>query len=457
MAGSQRVPALDTLRGLAIFGILIVNVNQLFEPVWIANSPVGLVRDQVLDETVWFFSDAFITDKFLALFSLLFGAGFALQWSRASGDDEQFRRIYRRRLAWLAVFGICHALFLYMADVLVIYALAGSLLFLMRRWSARALLLGGVALWTLTLLWQMALHSSGEDTVSLAAQHQVLIDAIDRTRTAGAAASDIVQETARARPLAILLSGSELERALLEHRAFAEGPLGLTLLQRAGFFALLMVYTALYLLWRTLGLFMIAAGLVKLGVLAFDRRAQWVRAAWVGAALGLPLTVLATWLRYVEYQTVGGAPWIGSTLHELAAALLATAIAATVVIWCSTSRAAPLQRGFAAVGRTALTNYLGQSAIVSLIACWYGLGLYGQLTRAEQFALACALFTGQILVSRWWLARYQLGPLEWVWRTLTYRRRVQLRRAGIARFRQIRADRRPAARSPAGACGAPPP
>lgn len=208
---------------MAVFGILLVNVNQLFEPVWIANSPLGLVRDQSLAGVLWFLSDALVSDKFLALFSLLFGAGFTLQWSRTGDDDRQFRDIYRHRLTWLAFFGLLHALFLYFADVLFIYAMAGALLFLMRRWPGRRLLVAGIALWTLTLLWQ--------------------------------------------------------------------------------------------------------------------------------------------------------------------------------------------------------------AAFVSLIACWYGFGLYGELTRAQQLALACMLFVMEVALSRLWLSRYRMGPLEWIWRQLTYRRALELRRA----------------------------
>ena len=119
----------------------------------------------------------------------------------------------------------------------------------------------------------------------------------------------------------------------------------------------------------------------------------------------------------------------GDALHDLSSLLLAAGIAAAVFRWSACRPEGPAPRALAAVGRTALTNYIGQSAAMSLIATSYGLGLYGDLTRVQLLSLACAFFVLQAAVSSAWLRRFRMGPLEWLWRCFTYWRPMPLLRA----------------------------
>ena len=454
-----RVHGLDVLRGLAIFGILIVNLEQMFIPLALADKPVGVLPNESGAVIGWFLTDAFFRDKFLTVFSLLFGAGFCLQFLRSGDDRRGFRRLYLRRLAILVLFGIVHAVFFYMADVLVIYALTAFLLFPWKRRRPRTLLGVGALLLVAMTVWYV-MPGSPDDP----AESATIVAALDIIRTTGkvplveaeypmpervaidAAVGLEPVGTDRVRviggehalPLAaptaiLILDGNDsVEQAKVEYAVFSEGPQKAAIFSRVTFLAfLLIVFSPLYLLWRTLGLFLIAAGLVKLGFLDVARKAAWSRVALIGFALGLPATLYASWLRIEAYRNPGPTDWIGDAIHEVSSLLLAFAISALIFIWCAGGLKGRFQRALGAVGRTALTNYLGQSIVMSVVATAYGLGLYGDLTRLQLAALAVGCFVGQLILSVIWMKHFRIGPLEWVWRSLTYWRLMPLRRSAL--------------------------
>jgi len=173
----SRIEALDVLRGLAIFGILVVNVEQMFLPLVIANDPVAMIPGERGTLAAWAFTDALFENKFLTLFSLLFGIGFCLQFLRAH-DARSFRRLYLRRALILILFGLLHATFFYKADVLVIYALTALVLMPLRRLSARALAWSGGVLLVLTVAWG-AVISGPDDPELMVRKRQVAADVAD--------------------------------------------------------------------------------------------------------------------------------------------------------------------------------------------------------------------------------------------------------------------------------------
>ncbi len=149
-----RIRGLDVLRGVALLGILVVNAQQLFQPWLYGNDPVAVVPGESGVWWTWAVVHMLVDTKFLALFTLLFGVGFALQAGRGEARDPSgFRRIYLRRLSLLAIFGLIHGLFFYAADVLIIYAVTGFALFRFRSWSAGRMLAVGSALLLATVIW----------------------------------------------------------------------------------------------------------------------------------------------------------------------------------------------------------------------------------------------------------------------------------------------------------------
>ncbi len=144
---------------------------------------------------------------------------------------------------------------------------------------------------------------------------------------------------------------------------------------------ILVLYTPVYLGWRTLALFMIGAGCAKLGLLAEGHEALWRRVAKIGLGAGLPISCIATVLRGVAWSRPGSLTYVGNLLQDISSLLIAAGLSGLILLWCRPSTNSPLQNGLANVGRTALSNYFGQSVVTSLLATSYGLGLFGDLSR----------------------------------------------------------------------------
>jgi uncharacterized protein len=454
--GAGRIPALDALRGVALLGILWANVRQLLMPWDIADFPVSFSQaGESFAWADWLVFDALIDLKFLTLFSLLFGVGFALQAERLTDTGRDFKWIYARRVLLLAVFGIAHALLLYPAEVLFPYAVAGLLLLGTRRWSTRALVATGLWLLSVTLLASYQLGSLGmafpiitaAAALSLAAVLYALREwpwwANATAAAAIVALAAIVMtlgfhagnpeplvpaEYAEARQqLAAIVSGDEAQWPG-EYRVRRQGSLLDLVLLHAQQYALILTYFLVLLLWRTLGLFMIGAALHRSGIFARDSAFSWPRAARIGLALGLVLSALATSLHALEIH--GAIDWRWPKfLHELSALPLAAGIAGLVVSAVEGGAARWLMGRIESAGRMALTNYVGQSLVVCACAESWGLGRYGTLDGPAMTLLAVAVFAALALASHAWLARFSMGPLEWLWRCGTYSRWLPLTRA----------------------------
>lgn len=394
----DRIVLLDSLRGLAILGILICNIPLAFEPESVAESvpfwPHGMAPASL---AVWWVTQVFFQQKFYTLFGMLFGASILLIGGEG-GDRDRTVMIAKRLLA-LLVIGLFHGLVIWQGDVLSFYALVGLVALLARGWSARWLLTVGVVLhlieygWT---LWRM---------LSRAARFDQPIPPDLTARIAKESAA----ETAR-------FSGDFAS-------AFSQNAHDYwTFLTQSWSWPPLWPMTVLALMLMGMGLF-------KLGVLkgqlsptahkalvAVGLTAMVVVAAPLSLYLAVPskpmmLGVLARWLQGLTAPAV--------SLGYLA--LLALALRHQV--W----RAIPAV--LAPVGQMAFTNYLMQSVIMTVLS-YGGRGpvLYGKLDRPALAGIVLGIWIAQILWSRWWLDRFTMGPLEWLWR-LAYRGPAPLRRA----------------------------
>jgi uncharacterized protein len=202
-------------------------------------------------------------------------------------------------------------------------------------------------------------------------------------------------------------------------------------------YAQLLLYLAIFLLWRTLALFMMGAGIFRSGFVTNGSATEWSRVARIGLGVGLPLSLAATWLTQRELLGVVDWRW-PDFLHTLSALPLAAGLAGMVFLW----RARPGQRWLwsrvEAAGRTALTNYVGQSFVIALLAEPWGFGLYGRLNGVAMTVTALVVYALLAEGSYLWLKYFSLGPLEWLWRCGTYWQWLPNRRAV--------AGRRPSAR-----------
>lgn len=391
---------LDVLRGFALFGILLVNFEWFTRPLQaiMLGSESGLGGANVA-------ADWLITTlgegKFYPLFSMLFGAGFALMADRAMKRGTPFWGVYLRRLLVLLVFGLVHTLFIWAGDVLLIYAISALIMIvLFRKTPARRLWKWAVAflVFPVVMMWLGALSMIGaqsqpemqaEMSAGFAADEQVLVEKVERAE-----------------------------------QIHAEGTYFENVGQRIDDTIFKLVY---FVFWATpiVGFFLIGRWLIVTGRLTHPREHQLYFRRWRarGLVVGLACAVPATWLlRDVNTMIPTTTAAAGATLATIAGVLMALGYLSTITL------AADRLRFLAPAGQMALTNYLLQSIVWTWLIYGHGLGMWGELPRWSQIPLSLGFFGLQIALSHWWLARFRFGPAEWLWRSLTYWKIQPMRR-----------------------------
>ena len=384
--GAERLALLDALRAVALFGILQVNIlSYLWGPVSLA---VFKTPPALADQAAYLLIATFVSTKFLSLFALLFGYGFALQLRalRRRHGPVQARAAYRRRLAFLLAVGVLHGVFLYFGDILTAYAVCGFALLLYA--GARPALL--------------ARHARGW----LAAYAAITVLIAIALGVAGAPpeeAAEIPPEWLERFEIAATGNYGQFVRVNLSDY------LDMT--------ALSVTLSAPYLL----GLFVLGALAARLGWLAQPERHRrlWQAARRLGWAT-LPVAALGAWLMLrAQIETPGAASALGFTLNVLSFPLLALYLA-WVVRWRNAPALRAIVAWLAPAGRMPLTNYLAQSLAMGVLLAGWGLGWGVWLSTAQLAQLALAIVVVQIVASRAWIARFGQGPVEALWRRATY-------------------------------------
>ncbi len=400
---AERVEVVDVLRGFALCGILFVNIMWFKAPGSLGGFGYeGPPLDRLVAAGVFALAQA----KFFTLFSFLFGWGFATQFLRAEerGAAAGFPRRYLRRSAILGLIGVVHIVLLSEGDILLLYAVIGLLLLPLRR--ARPEILRRWVKWLLIVPAAAALLMSGALALGRAAPEGA----------AEIAASD--RETAEE-----FRSAARTTTAAYLDPAFARS--AVTRVENYGRNAWIQLFLApAVLAMFVLGL---AAGRRRLTPDAAEHRALLRRVLAWGLAIGLPVAVLsAAGASLLPTLSALMCVWVNGTV---AGPLLAMAYGSGIALLWQRAGWQRVLRPLAAMGRMALTNYLLQSVVATLLFYGYGLGLARRVSPSLAIAIVLAILAGQLLVSGWWLRRYRFGPAEWLWRTLTYGVRQPLRRA----------------------------
>ena len=387
-----RIGSLDALRGVAVLGILAVNAASFALPFMVYDDPALSPFPVVGDNAVARWAvEVFFQQKFIALFSILFGASIYLVGGER--DDAEGGRLLRRRLFWLAVIALIHGLAFWYGDVLLLYAWAGLFLSLMRSLPARLLIGLGLGL-TLLLATLQA-------SMALFAAH-------------GPAA--LTQEFNRSQ-----FTVDMVRQSIAAYQSGWLGALG----QNLTAWLVLQGTSLTIFVFSTVPLMMLGMGLLKSGFLG-GRAPAWVYLALVAlGAATLAMLAPLQWRELTQPHTTGG----------LAAALASYPILITLgyaglVILLATRSLRWLVAPFRAAGQMAFTNYLAQTLIMtSIFYMPWGPRLFGQVDYVQLWGVVAAIWMLQLVWSPLWLRVFRMGPLEWVWRRLTYGRRMPLRKA----------------------------
>ena len=401
VGAGERSALLDALRGWALLGILMANMMSFTGFSFMPDEQRGAMVLAGFDDAMEFLLEWLVIGKFYALFSLLFGIGFAIQIGRLEQRGEGTAR-YLRRLFILFLFGLAHLLLLWLGDILALYALMGAVLLLFRRLSDRALLIWAAAMWMVPIVWAAAMQFAG-----FAPDAPIFNAGI---QTISATGLDVSRG-----PLPVFQS-ADIASHLKAHPGEA--------LIRLGDLVRQMRFS------KVLGMFLIGlwVGRRAIHANAAEYRPLLRRVAIVGLGLGLPLSAIKAVLMMWPNESPA-IEFAGEVFYCLGTPTLALGYAAGfTLLWLGARRGTA--EVAAPAGRMALTNYLMQTVLQSAIFYGWGLGLLGRYGLLIILPLSAALFALQIAYSRWWLARYRFGPLEWLWRSATYGAVQPMRRAG---------------------------
>ena len=372
---SERIHILDILRGFAIFGILAVNMAGFATAAFLPGyEPPASVPwyDTLAQNLVLFFAEG----KFYTIFAFLFGLGFAVQLARADAKGKDIRSFYPRRLLVLFGFGVLHSILFWTGDILRLYAVLGFALLAFRKRSNRTLLIWAGALFALSFVILGFLGAPGGKETAIPG-----FDIVGMARAAYTSSSylDVLGFQTLASPLSFLI--------LL----VIQGP----------------SVMALFLLGLIIGRLHFFERLPE------HRPVLW-RVLWIGLMVGLIGNSLFV---FAEND------WLASLGFTVGAPALAAFYVSGLSLLSLRARGARLLAPLGQVGRMALSNYVLQSVICATLFGGFGLGLYEEVGAAGLLGLTVLIYLAQIPFSVWWLNRFQFGPIEWLWRSLTYGKR----------------------------------
>jgi uncharacterized protein len=441
-SAQERIEVLDVVRGFALIGILLMNIEWFSRPV--AELAFALDPDlQGVHYAVGWTIMAFVQGKFYTMFSLLFGMGFVVFLERAY-QGGRGAGLFARRLLVLFVIGVAHGCLLWSGDILATYAVLGLPLLAWRRATPRKLLTSAAILFMLPL-GLMALMALGM-AMQKQAEQQAAKDKPVATAVAAAPAAT-APATPDAAPAAAKPAEGEVKPAADEakpedpvaemrkeaaeaEKIYSSGSWVEITAQRSREFLRQFAFI-LFGGPNILALFLVGAWFVRSGLVRdIDAHAHvFRRMAIFGLGLGAPLALFAMpRVAHANMFELDLAGTIGQSAMYFANVLLCLGYVGTIVLLWQRARDAAWVHALSATGRMALTNYLTHSLVLSTLFFAYGFGLWGQVPRAAQALLALALYGAQILFSRWWLTRYRYGPMEWLWRCGTYLQVQPLRR-----------------------------
>ena len=379
---AERIVAIDVLRGLALFGVLMVNLVTEFRVSIFAQFLPPPALQSTSDRLVALVVSEGLEAKAFCLFSLLFGVGLAIQFDRLGSTPGRLRLMIRR-LAALMVFGLVHLFLIWNGDILTEYAVAG-LLVLPLLFAPRRVLGASSALFLLFYaampLMRIPIPFPSGDWI---AAHIVEANAVYARGGYREVVSFNMQEVASLVPL------------------------------------------HLFVLARTLGLITLGAWLWKAKMFSTANAMAFAACGVIGITLGV---LLMLWLRPMGVLHGPGLEAVAAMASQIAPVVLALGYGGAILAVGTASRTRWMVAWAAPLGRMAFTNYLAQSFIFGWVFFGYGLGLFNAIGPAWAFTLGLLVYTAQALASSIWLRYFQFGPLEWLWRALTYGHRPPIYR-----------------------------
>jgi uncharacterized protein len=421
----ERISGLDAIRGFALLGILLLNICAFGLPsaAYVNPAPAGGATGANL--LVWAVLTVLADGKMRAIFSLTFGAGVFLLVDRLSrkGAGADVADIHYRRMMWLMLFGMIHAYLIWWGDILFFYATLGLILYPLRKLSARALLtISGIMILGLTagpIAYRHHLREEHREYV------QILAD-----QSAGKKLTTEQQDTKKDWEEVVKNFTPSAQDLKTETDAHLGGYMDL-LRYRAK-----VVYQShsspMYVpfpWFDMLDMMLIGIAMMKTGVLVGKRSTRfYVWMALISFAIGIPANCWSVWWTIRDKFSLDSLIF-SYTAYELGR-FTAFGYIASLVLIIKAGVLRGVTQTLASVGQMAFSNYILTSLICTAIFEGYGAGLFGKLQRFELYAVVLFVWLIILFISPIWLRHFRFGPLEWVWRSLTYWKRQPFRLPG---------------------------
>lgn len=388
---SERNYSLDLLRGFAVLGILIMNI-QSFSMIQAAYmNPTAYADFESANRWVWILSHIFADQKFMTIFSILFGAGIILLTQRAETKGVNAAGLHYRRIFWLLIIGLVHAHLLWHGDILVPYALCAIIIFLFRKKTPRTQFITGVIFISVSSI--LYLMSGFSMQFWSPEQLQELM------------------VTWNPNPEIVAKELSDFRGGLLEQMN-----------QRIP--TAFMFETMLFLIWsfwRAGGLMLVGMAFLKWNILTGERNKEfYIKGLIISLIAGLVIIIFGLVENFQQNFRMEYSFFLGSQFNYWGSLLLSFAYICLIVILSKTQSNNRLVKSIAGVGRTAFSNYILQTIICTTLFYGHGFGLFGSVERWVQISIVIGIWIFQIVTTNIWLRYFRFGPVEWLWRSLTY-------------------------------------
>ena len=388
MALQSRLLNIDIIRGIALLGILLMNIQAFSMNFSAYSNPTSFGDLNGINFYVYYFSHLFADQKFMTIFSILFGVGIVLMAENIEKKGGNPSKVHYKRMLILAVFGLLHAYLLWFGDILFPYALAGMIAYTARKKPVK-------------FLFMTAFLSIGFCSVVMFLTSFAI---------------PLMEEADIQNLLAVWAPTQEMiDKDILVNQASWLGQM-----EHRNFMASKMQTNVLFYMFRIVGLMMIGMALFKLDFFGerFSNKRLTISAV-VAFALGLVLIITGN---QANFDSGWGLDSMMSGIQSnyWGSILMAYSYMSLLIVFCRSSALMKLKGLLANVGKMALTNYLSHTLICGFIFYGWGLGFYGSFERSDMLLVVIGIWIFQLFFSNFWMSHFRFGPFEWLWRSMTY-------------------------------------
>lgn len=391
MEPSKRILSLDLLRGVAVLGILIMNIQSFSMPTAAYINPSAYGDLTGINKWVWILSHILASQKFISIFSILFGAGVILFTEKALAKGLNCAALHYRRMFWLLVFGLLHGYLLWHGDILFTYSLCGMLLFLFRKLPPQKLVRIGLGFFLVPVALDSLIAFSMPNWSEAA---------IHSTMESWKMGDIALQEYLNA------YRGSWLDQMQIR--------IPETLFMQTQWFFM-------NTFWRVMAMMLLGMALFKWKVLSAElSKSSYLRFSLLGLSLGFLLSITGVILNFKKGWSVEFSMFIGNQFNYVGSVATALGYMGLVMLIDKSKGMRGIKRSISAVGRMAFTNYILMTLIGTFLFYGNGLGLFGSMERKVQALVVMGVWSLLLVLSPLWLKHFRFGPLEALWRSLTY-------------------------------------